>query len=264
LFLHSTLSFSNWLNGRFEGESFGALMNVKAILRRVVWFLVISILGVLVLVAIAVLTPRKWGTLPPSGNCNFKVYISGGVMHTNLIVPVQTPVYDWRKHLDLEQVGTSSAASYRYLQFGWGDRIFYMETPSWGKMNYASALRALVLQNPSAMFVKGHETVPRYPSEELKCLRLGERDYLALMQFIAASFQADAQGREIWLGSGQDRESGFYAATGNYSMFKTCNSWTADGLRSANVNTPVWGGLAPAVMYHLRNGCQCSPEDLNL
>lgn len=227
------------------------------VLRRVGLYFFGSLLTIIFLLAIAALTPRKWGTLPPSGNCDLKVFVSGDMMHTNLIVPVKTVVFDWHKYLDLEEVGDRTPDNYRYLQFGWGDRIFYMETPSWAEMSIPSAVRALVLQNPSAIFVKGHETIPRYPGEELKCISLGHADYLALMQYINASFQGDRRGRKLRLGSGQDGESGFYAAKGKYSMLKTCNSWTADALRSANVNTPVWGGLAPAVMFHLRNGCSC-------
>jgi uncharacterized protein (TIGR02117 family) len=232
-------------------------MNYAVVLRRVGLYVSGSILTVLVVLAIAAITPRKWGSLPPQGDCGLKIYVSGDVMHTNLIVPVSSTAFDWRKHLDLDNVGNRSARDYRYLQFGWGDRIFYMETPSWAEMNYVSALRALLLQNPSAIFVKGHPTVPHYPSEKLKCLSLSHSDYLALMKYIEASFQADAQGEKLRLGSGQDGESGFYAANGKYSMFRTCNSWTADALRAANVNTPLWGGLAPAVMFHLRDDCQC-------
>ncbi|MCL6434170.1 MAG: TIGR02117 family protein [Leptolyngbyaceae cyanobacterium HOT.MB2.61] len=235
-------------------------MRRTVVLRRIGVYVSGSILTIVALLAIAALTPRKWGNLRRSEDCDLKIYVSGGLMHTNLIVPVQTVVFDWEKYLDLEEIGNRPADDYRYLQFGWGDRIFYMETPSWAEMSIPSALRALFLQNPSAMFVKGHSTIPRYPGEELKCISLGHDDYLAMMQFIESSFQADSQGRKLRLGSGQDGESGFYAAKDKYSMFKTCNSWTADALRAANVNTPLWGGLAPAVMFHLRNGCSCQEE----
>jgi uncharacterized protein (TIGR02117 family) len=232
-------------------------MKFAAVLRKVGIYLSCGISVMLVLLAIAALTPRKWGALPPSGDCNYKIYVSGGAMHTNLIIPVRNSIFDWSQHLNLEDIGGKPSEKYRYLQFGWGDRIFYMETPSWQQISFTSALRALFLQNSSAMFVKGHTTVPRYPAERLKCVNMGQEDYLALMKFIEDSFQASQQGKKLRLGSGQDRESGFYAANGRYSMLKTCNSWTANGLRAANVNTPIWGGLAPAVMEHIRNGCEC-------
>lgn len=212
--------------------------------------------GLGALLAIAALTPRQWGTLPTSGDCRYTVYVSGGAMHTNLIVPVRNEMFDWGKSLELQTLG-KNAAQFQYLQFGWGDRIFYVETPSWDQVKPTSALRALVLQNPAAMFVKGHSTVPRYPAEELKCVRLGQADYLALMQYIRGSFQQDSQGNFQRIGTGQDGESGFYAAIGSYSMLRTCNTWTADALRSANVNTPLWSALSPAVMRHTGNGCPC-------
>jgi uncharacterized protein (TIGR02117 family) len=222
--------------------------------------LVSGVFSVLVLLAIAALTPRKWGA-SPEGDCNYRIYVAGDTMHTNLVVPVQTSVFDWNKHLDLQTIGGTGSEKYQYLQFGWGDRIFYMETPSWDRMNISSALRALLLQNPSALFVKGHTAVPHYPGEELKCIKLSKADYLALMNFIDASFQTNLQGQKLRLGSGQDGASGFYAANGKYSLLKTCNSWTADGLRAANVNTPLWGGLAPAVMRHLPHNCTCQQQD---
>jgi uncharacterized protein (TIGR02117 family) len=234
-------------------------MQYTAFLKRMGLIFASGFLSVLVLLAIAALTPRRWNA-SPEGDCDYRIYVSGGTMHTNLVVPVQTPTFDWNKHLDLQAIGGNGSEKYQYLQFGWGDRIFYMETPSWERMNISSALRALLLQNPSAMFVKGHTAVPHYPGEELKCIKLSHADYLALMNFIDASFQTNPQGHKLRLGNGQDGASGFYAANGKYSLLKTCNSWTADGLRAANVNTPLWGGLAPAIMRHLPNDCACQQQ----
>jgi uncharacterized protein (TIGR02117 family) len=177
-------------------------------------------------------------------------------MHTNFFVPVRNNAFDWSQHLNLTTLGKSAPADYRYLQFGWGDRIFYVETSSWDKISISSALRSLLLQNPAALFVKGHSTVPHYPTETVKCISLDRPHYLKLMHFLEASFQTNSQGKAR-ISSGHDGDSSFYAATGRYSALKTCNSWTADGLRSADVNTPLWGGLAPAVMHQLKDSCQC-------
>ncbi len=230
----------------------------KLLLCRVSRYGAAGILGLVVGLAIAALTPRKWGELPPSGHCEFPIYVSGDRMHAELIVPVRTPIFDWNTVLNLNQIGRTPASQYRYLQFGWGDRIFYMQTPSWEQMNWASALRSLFYwRNSSAVFVKGHATLPTYPSTSRQCVRLGRTDYLALMQFLQNSFQRDSQGQLQHLGLGQDGDSSFYAATGYYSVLRTCNSWTAEALQAAQVNTPVWTALAPPILHHLRNGCQC-------
>lgn len=214
-----------------------------------------SVLATIALLTIAALTPRQWQASSQSQGSQFSVYVSGDALHTNFFVPVRTPAFDWNQHLALAEIGQNVPASYRYLQFGWGDRIFYVETPSWAKISVLSALRSLVLQNPAALFVKGHSAVPHYPNETLKCVRLSEGNYLKLMHFIEASFQTN-QGKTLRIGTGQDGDSSFYAANGRYSSLKTCNSWIADGLRTADVNTPLWGGTAPAVMRQLKDTCE--------
>jgi uncharacterized protein (TIGR02117 family) len=208
--------------------------------------------GVLAItLTIAAHTPRQWG-VQPSNDCEYTIYVIGDHMHINLIVPVQTPIFDWHPILNLKPSPQPPA----YLLFGWGDRIFYTETPSWDQVNFASALRALVLQNPAALLVKAERTLPE-TNEQLKCVRLGKQDYLALMQFLVNSFERDDRGQFIPI-KGQLEQGKFFAATGKYSALRTCNSWTADGLRAANVNTPIWGGLAPAVMRQVGNGCSCT------
>lgn len=216
-----------------------------------------GLVTVSVLLALAAVTPRRWGKLAPSENCQFTVYVTGDKLHTNFIVPAQNPFVDWQQLINLTP--EQPDRQYTYLQFGWGDRIFYVETPSWDQVSLASALRSLVLQNPAALYVRGHTQVPHLAGETLKCVRLGPKDYRALSEFLAAGFARDEAGnpqrlKGEHLGAGQ-----FYAATGRYSMLRTCNSWIADGLRAANVNTPIWAGLAPAVLHQLRNGCDCQP-----
>jgi uncharacterized protein (TIGR02117 family) len=225
------------------------------------WLLLYPTLGLVagaVLLAIAAITPRRWG-FTQTEPCDYKIYVSGDHFHTNLWVPVETPVFRWRDQLDLTQVG-GDASQFRYLQFGWGDRIFFVETPSWEQVQLSNALRALFRPgNASALLVKGHAALPEMPNDTVRCLRLGKTDYLALMAFINNSFQTNGAGKQR-LASGQDRQSSFYAATGTYSIFNTCNSWTADSLRAANVNTPLWAGLAPPLMQQIRNGCECDEQ----
>jgi uncharacterized protein (TIGR02117 family) len=206
--------------------------------------------------AIAAVTPRKW-TFSQTEPCEFTVYVSSDGFHTNFFVPVETTAYRWQEQLNLNQVG-GDAQTFRYLQFGWGDRGFFVETPTWEQVSATNALRALFApNNASAMFVKGHSKPPDPAYGTVKCLRLGKTDYLALMIFINNSFQRNGQAEQR-LASGQDQQSSFYAAYGSYSILNTCNTWTADGLRVANVNTPLWDGLAQPIMNQIRNGCTCN------
>lgn len=228
---------------------------------KTIAYVTVALVGFGALLAIAALVPRQWSVVREQ-NCEFTIYLASDGFHTNFFVPVKTPVFNWGDRLNLAEIANQSRQNYRYLQFGWGDRIFYVETPSWDQVKLSNALRALFYwRNESALFVKGHPALPHLPHEAVKCLRLNKDNYLALMNFIDTSFQTDDRGQKHRIASGQDQQSSFYAATGYYSSLNTCNSWTANGLRAANVNTPLWAGLAQPLMFHLRNGCECGEKD---
>ncbi|MDX2227988.1 MAG: TIGR02117 family protein [Leptolyngbyaceae cyanobacterium bins.349] len=233
-------------------------MKIKVWCKRAIAYTTVSIAGLAALLAIAAVTPRKW-SFPANSACEFPIYISSDGFHTNFFIPVETTAFNWRQQFNLDQIANRSSQAYRYLQFGWGDRIFYIETPSWEQVRISNALRALFYwQNQSALFIKGHPHLPQLPEEQMKCVKLSRTDYLALMQFIQNTFEGSDRTPPQRLASGQDQESGFFAAQGHYSILNTCNSWTANGLRAANVNTPLWAGLAQPIMLQLRNGCSCS------
>lgn len=128
-----------------------------------------------------------------------------------------------------------------------------MSTPSVADIKLSTTLKALFLPTPAVMSVKGYNLIPDYL--QVKCTKINQTDYLQLMQFIQASFKLDAKGKNIRLGNGHSHNAGFYAANGSYSILRSCNNWTAAGLRQADVNTPLWDGIPLAIMWHLRSNC---------
>lgn len=225
--------------------------------RQLLTWSAVSVLGCVGLLAIAAFTPRKWSFLVDD-TCEITVYLSNDPLHTNIFVPVETPVFNWRNYLNLDEIARQPSHDYRYLQFGWGERIFYTETNSWGTAKVFSAARALFYwRNDAAIFVKGHANLSASAPDDFKCLRLNQADYLALSHFLVNTFILDHQGQKQRIADGADRQSGFYQAKGRYSILNTCNTWTANGLRAANVNTPLWSGLAQPVIFHARNACEC-------
>ncbi len=232
-------------------------MKLPAVLKSFVRYGTLTGLGLVAMLAIGYFTPRQW--FPPTATCAnqpIQIYVAGEAAHVNLVVPVKTAAYDWGDFLDLAQLGRNPAA-YRYLKLGWGDRAFYMNTPTWGEFQLANALRALFApNNAAALYVQGYGDVPQEPGVEVKCIRLSQADYLNLVAFLQASFQP-AAGHPQWLQAGYEPTSSFYAATGHYSILRTCNSWAAEGLESAKVNTPLWSGLTSAIMRQIPPGCNC-------
>ncbi|BAY25977.1 hypothetical protein NIES2100_57870 [Calothrix sp. NIES-2100] len=207
----------------------------------------------LALLAIGVFIPRKW-TYKPKDNCNLDVCISNTGIHSNIILPTKNHVFDWHNRISVEGIGIDNSNGYNYLSFGWGDRAFYMSTPSLGDLRLSTTFKALFLPTPSVIYVQGYQLIPDYL--EVKCIKVNKNNYLKLIKFIEATFKVDNQGRVIRIGNGHTTNAGFYDAWGSYSILRNCNNWTAEALRQADVNTPLWDGLSAAIMLQLRSGCQ--------
>jgi uncharacterized protein (TIGR02117 family) len=211
----------------------------------------LSIFSLIVALVIGCFVPTQWNERSQS-DCSYPIYVSSvNHFHAELIVPVTNAAYDWRSHLNLKELGPNSDA-YRYLSFGWGDRDFFLK----GSFDPFSIFDALFLPSSSVMHVWGHPDLQDLSlAFEVKQLRLSRAQYLRLMGFINEGFQHTQTGKPRYVRYGLYRDSAFYDAVGNYSILRTCNVWTAEGLRRADVNTPLWAALAPAIMHQLKNSC---------
>lgn len=211
----------------------------------------LSVLSLIAVLLIGCFIPTQWGDRPQS-SCDYPIYVSSvNHFHAELIVPVTNAVYDWRSHLNLTKLG-ADADTYRYLSFGWGDRDFFLR----GSFDPLSIFDALFLPSSTVMHVWGHPDLQHLsPAFEVKQIWLSHAQYLELMAFINEGFQHHQTDESRYIRQGLYRNSGFYEAVGNYSILRTCNVWTAEGLRRADVNTPLWSALAPAIMHQLKNGC---------
>jgi uncharacterized protein (TIGR02117 family) len=212
-----------------------------------------AVCGVLLLaggLTIGFFTPRRWNTSNACEKHPYQIYVEGDAMHVNLMIPVKNDAYDWRKFLNLEQIGSDTNQNYQYLKMGWGDRIWYTEVPDWQSMNVLDIGRVLFKPgNKTVMYIQGYAERP----QELRCVGVNREQYLAFVNFVQNSFDRDPQGNLIHIKHGAATTDGFYAATGYYSALRTCNSWSAEALDTAGVNTPLWSALAPAVMRQIPN-----------
>lgn len=222
-------------------------------LRRSLYRCFATIFFSLALLCCAALIPAQWG-YHSKHHCEIKVCVSNTGIHSNIIVPTENRVFDWHQYLSIDEIGIDNTKSYNYLSFGWGDRDFYMSTPSLANLKLSTTFKALFLPTPSVLYVKGYQIIPNYL--EVKCIKINQTDYFQLINFIESTFQLDANGRQIRLGNGHTDNAGFYAAKGSYSILRNCNSWTAEGLRKADINTPLWSGLSSAIMLHLKSDCK--------
>ena len=207
-----------------------------------------------VFLIIGFLAPTKWGHFSQT-DCTVSVKIYNGGIHTEIIVPVKNEYFDWNQYLPLTEIGREAASDYKYLSLGWGDRAFMLETPTPGSINPITGLKALIFPNPSTVQVQGYRVLS--PNPETKCVKISGANYLRMVNFIKNTFQLDARENKIKISYGYDNNDSFYEAKDSYWILRTCNDWTAEALRKAEVNTPVWSTLSSSIMFHLNSGCEC-------
>ncbi len=167
------------------------------------------------------------------------IYILTNGVHTDVVVPTFNEEYNWEEEIShIHQL--SNPAAYKYLAFGWGDKDFYLNTPSWAELKFSTAFNAGFGLGTSAI----HATY--YPqmveSETCKKIHISKEQYRRLIKFLSGSFQRDQNGKvmKIETSANHGDTDAFYEANGTFSLFNTCNSWANDGLKSSGQKACLW------------------------
>ena len=227
----------------------------RAVGRRVLGWLGLLLLGPLLLyLAVALLA----GLLPvnsqfrpvPEEQGGVPVYLRTNGVHADLVLPALRP-HAWSAEfpraaiVDLARV--PMVGSLDWIAFGWGDRGFYLSTPTWADLRPAVAWHALTGQGPAAMRV---EYLRRPADYAGRWLWLSANQYLDLVAYVRAGFVHDAQGRPRRIDHpGYFATDAFFEGTGHYSPVLTSNEWVRRGLSQAGVRTALWSPFDDALLW---------------
>ncbi|MFN6946040.1 MAG: TIGR02117 family protein [Cytophagaceae bacterium] len=178
-----------------------------------------------------------------------EIYVTSNGVHTDLVLPATNEVYNWKNKIPDHDFQSNDA---EFVSFGWGDKGFYLDTPTWSDLKFSTAFKAAFWLGTSAMHVTMYKQSPEL-NEKSKMIRISPEQYLKLVEYIDASFQKDPKGNILLIpGRHYDGvDDNFYEGTGRYNLFKTCNCWTGKGLKIAGVRTALWSPFEKSIMYHL-------------
>jgi uncharacterized protein (TIGR02117 family) len=191
-------------------------------------------------------------------NTNFKeaengveIFISSNGVHTDVIVPVKNSEKDWTMKIHPEDF-KPSLLPFQYLSFGWGDRRFYLNTPTWADLKASTALNALFMGGATVMHVSYLNRRPVL-DKYTRSVHLSGKQYQDLIKYIEGSFKTDAAGNYLLVKGYHYTNSNdnFYEARGSYYFFRTCNTWTNSALKHAGVKTALWAPFDESVFFHL-------------
>ena len=205
----------------------------------VLYFLAALILG-------AVPANRGW----QEAKQGVTIFVRTNGVHTWIMVPKVTEDMDWRPLVPGGHLRDPRWGEGDYVALGYGNRTFYLETPTWGDLTMRNAFLAAFGRGRSLMHAD-HDFAPR-PGPDQRPITLSRAEYRRLVDFARGSFQLDRRGRTMpLLGRGYGGSDMFYEAVGPYSAVYTCNSWTGRALREAGVRTGLWTPLSQSIMWRL-------------
>lgn len=179
------------------------------------------------------------------------IYIFTNGVHTDIVVPIKTPQMDWSKKILFGNT-RSKSTNYQYVGIGWGDKGFYLNTPTWSQLKLSTALEAAFWLGDSAM----HCTFYRMMKEgkDSKKIMLTENQYRNLITFIDQKFDKNSAGNYILIPTNAiyGNDDTFYEATGSYSFLYTCNTWTNQALKAAEQKAALWTVTDFGIFQHYR------------
>lgn len=186
---------------RILGRVFGALLA----------FIALYLVAAFTLARIPVAAEQDGGTAVTA-------YILSNGVHTDIVVPVRTKQMDWSKLVPYRNTkGQDSSAA--WVGFGWGDKGFYLETPTWGDLTPRVAFNAVSGLGSSAMHATFHQKLAE--GTDCKRITLSAAQYARLVAYIRQGFAYDPEGRTIHIGAHANYglTDAFYGGVGRYNLF---------------------------------------------
>ena len=225
---------------------------MRLFLRKILFALGIIVGIVLLYIILALLLPlipiNAKATNQPK---TIELYIFTNGVHTDLVVPIKTDVIDWSQKLAFENT-KGKRTDFRYIAFGWGDKGFYLDMPTWADLKFSTAFKAAFWLSDSAMHCTYYKNMR--PAEDCKKMMLTEEQYKNLVKYIDDRFDKDSAGHYILIPTNAvyGNDDAFYDAKGSYNFTYTCNTWANNGLKIAGQKAALWTPTDFGIFRHYK------------
>lgn len=181
-------------------------------------------------------------------NC-IAIYLLTNGVHTDLVLPIKTNFFDWTEYVNPLDT-KSKKVNVNYASFGWGDKGFYLETPTWADLKASTAIKAMCYLGSSAMHVTFYETMEL--NDRCIQIKVNKKTYLKIVNYVKSSFVIKDSVFDKINASTYGENDVFYEAKGKYSFFHTCNTWTNNALKAGNLKACLWTPLDRGIFYHYK------------
>jgi len=176
------------------------------------------------------------------------VYVRTNGVHADLVLPTHWRDHDWSRIFPPSHMRSVKQAT-DWIAFGWGDREFMLETPTWRDIRLGTSLKALIGWGAGAMHV---EYVDAPEDFDVARVRINEAQHARLVAAIEKSFRQTEDGQPVRIDApGYFERDAFYEAVARWSWRFTCNEWVRGVLSEAGLPVPVWAPFERTLFWHL-------------
>lgn len=227
-------------------------MKLKSLIIYLLKFLGILLGIVLLYVILALLLPYIEVSAKDDGEPKeIPIYIYTNGVHTDIVMPVKNDLYDWSQKIAFSNT-VSKRSDYTFVGIGWGDKGFYLDTPTWADLKFSTAFNAAFWLSESAMHCSYYTKMTE--ADDCKKIMISKKQYQKLVDFIDAKFDKDKNGNYIFVSTDavySDNDA-FYDAKGRYSFLNTCNTWANDALKAADQKAAFWTASDFGIFQHYK------------
>ncbi|CAH0234319.1 TIGR02117 family protein [Chryseobacterium sp. Bi04] len=182
---------------------------------------------------------------------DISIYIYTNGVHTDIVMPVKNNLQDWSLKIPFANL-KSKKTDYNYIGIGWGDKGFYLDTPTWADLKFSTAVKAAFWLSDSAMHCTYYTTMKE--GDDCKMIMISRSQYEKLVRFVEDKFDRNQNGNFILIPTNAvygDNDA-FYDAKGTYSFLYTCNTWTNDALKVAGQKAALWTPSDFGIFQHYK------------
>lgn len=226
---------------------------MKKLLKRILKLFFLSLGGILLAGLLFLLAATIFTFIPVNDDFSppedgVEIFVISNGLHVDLCVPVETKEIDWREFVPTEPF---ARRNWSYIAFGYGDRGFYLNTPTWADLSLLTASNALFLPSEPVMHVTYHPGKPK-TGDYVRSVKISQEQYQTVIAHIKSGFHLTGENQiSLIEGYGYSGwQDNFYQATGAYHLFNTCNMWANDGLKKGGVKTASWAPFDKCILYH--------------
>ncbi|WP_196888527.1 DUF2459 domain-containing protein [Aureivirga sp. CE67] len=157
------------------------------------------------------------------------IFLTTNGVHLDIVLPVSEMSPNLRDGLHFSN-------NSKFIAFGWGDKDFYLNTPSWEDLTFKNAMKALFYKSETLMHLTEFY---RQESDWVK-IEISDAQLKKMNTYLENSFQRENSEKVLLKGKGYSYDDQFYKANGSYSCFKTCNSWVNSAFKYSDLKHCFW------------------------